>query len=54
MAKIVEDVVVIKFSKLVKDDQDLSGIVTTDIHQALEQVAQELVGDSIIVEVVKA
>jgi len=54
MAKIVEDVVVIKFSKLVKDDQDVSSIVTTDTQQALEQVAQELAGESVIVEVVKA
>jgi len=54
MAKIVEDVVVIKFSKLVKDDQDVSSIVTQDTQQALEQVAQELAGESVIVEVVKA
>jgi len=53
MAKIVEEVVVIKLSKLVKDDV-VAGIVTTDLQSALEQVAQELVGDSVIVEVEKA
>lgn len=52
MAKIVEDVVVIKFSKLVKEAgiQD-TGVVNKEIQAALEQVAQELVGDSVIVEV---
>lgn len=56
MAKIVEDVVVIKFSKIVKDtDSDsASGLAGKDVQQALEQVAQELVGEGIIVEVVKA
>jgi hypothetical protein len=53
MAKIVEEVVVIKLSKLVKDDV-VAGIVTADLQSALEQVAQELVGDSVIVEVEKA
>jgi hypothetical protein len=53
MAKIVEEVVVIKLSKLVKDDV-VAGIVTADLQFALEQVAQELVGDSVIVEVEKA
>ena len=54
MAKIVEDVVVIKFSKIVKDNDDAPTIAGHDIQQALEQVAQELVGDAVIVEVVKA
>lgn len=54
MAKIVEDVVLIKFSKLAKDgDKDAVQIAGADVQQALEQVAQELVGDGIIVEVVK-
>jgi hypothetical protein len=52
MAKIVEEVVVIKLSKLVKDGAN-AGIVTADLQTALEQVAQELVGDSVIVEVEK-
>jgi hypothetical protein len=55
MAKIIEDVIIIKFSKIVKDsDADThSGIAGADIQQALEQVAQELVGDSVVVEVEK-
>lgn len=53
MAKIVEDVLVVKFSKIVKDSEnDATVIASRDIQQALEQVAQELVGEHIIVEVV--
>lgn len=52
MAKIVEDVVVIKFSKIVKDsDAEVSAIANSDIQSALEQVAQELAGESVVVEV---
>lgn len=55
MAKIVEDVVVIKLSKIVKDtDKDTSGIANPEILTALEQVAQELVGKNVVVEAVKA
>lgn len=55
MAKIVEDVLVIKFSKIVKDsDSEVSGIAGSDVQTALEQVAQELVGDAVVVEVVRA
>jgi len=55
MAKIVEDVIVIKFSSLVKDGAaDQVTCITEEIQAALEQVAQELVGQSVIVEVVAA
>jgi hypothetical protein len=55
MAKIVEEILVVKFSKIVKDSsEDQSTIVSDDILAALEQVAQELVTNSVIVEVVKA
>lgn len=55
MAQIVEDIVVIKFSKIVKDSEtEVIDIAGQDIQQALEQVAQELVGEAVIVEVVKA
>jgi hypothetical protein len=54
MAKIVEDVLIIKFSKIVKDSEEGSSIAGSDIQAALEQVAQELVGDSVVVEVVQA
>lgn len=51
MAKIVEDVVVIKFSKIVKDSDAESTVAGPDIQTALEQVAQELVGETVVVEV---
>ena len=54
MAKIVEDVVIIKFSKIVKDSEEGTSIAGSDIQAALEQVAQELAGDSVVVEVEKA
>ena len=55
MAKIVEDVLIIKFSSIVKDNAaGQSGIVTDEVQAALEQVAQELVGDGVVVEVEKA
>lgn len=54
MAKIVEDVVVIKFSKIVKDSEsEVAGIAGQDVQAALEQVAQELVGDGIVVEITR-
>lgn len=55
MAKIVEDVIVIKFSKIVKDNDPAdAGIANSEVQAALEQVAQEIVGDSVVVEVVQA
>ena len=54
MAKIQEEVIIIKLSKLVKDGVETSSIVGTEIQQALEQVVQELVGDSVVVEIEKA
>lgn len=55
MAKIVEDVLVVKFSKIVKDSEnDTKVLATRDVQQALEQVAQELVGEGVIVEVMGA
>lgn len=55
MAKIHEEVVVIKLSKLVKDTDDSgSSLASSDTVQALEQVVQELVGDGVIVEVERA
>lgn len=52
MAKIVEDILIMKFSRIVKDnDNEPAPAITADNVAALEQVAQELVGDSVIVEV---
>jgi hypothetical protein len=52
MAKIQEEIVVIKLSKLVKEVG--SSLTTEDFVQNVEAIVQELVGDSVIVEVEKA
>lgn len=55
MAKIIEDVLVIKFSRIVRDNAtENTQIAGSDVQTALEQVAQELVGDSVVVEVMQA
>ena len=53
MAKILEENIVIKVSKLVKDGADES-LVSEDVIKALESVAEELLGNGVIVEVEKA
>lgn len=55
MAKIHEEVVVIKLSKLIKDkDSDEQYIATNDVCDALQSVAEELLGSGVIVEVERA
>jgi hypothetical protein len=53
MAQVIEDTIVIKVSKLVKNGTG-ENLVSQETLQALEQVAQELLGDGVIVEVEKA
>lgn len=52
MAKIQEEIIVIKLSKLVKEVD--ASLTTDDFIQNIEAIVQELVGESIIVEVEKA
>ena len=54
MAKIVEDIVAIKLSKLAKDDAPYQPIITDEIASQLEAVAQELVGNGVVVEIVRS
>lgn len=54
MAKIYEELVVIKLSKLVRDDASVQAIATDDIVSALQSVAEELAGAGIVVEVDRA
>ena len=54
MAKIHEDIVVIKLSKLVKDDASVATIATDDIVVALQSVAEELAGAGVVVEADRA
>jgi len=54
MAKIQEELIVIKLSKLHKDSQtQTSNLAGDDVVQGLEAVVQELVGSDVIVEVIQ-
>lgn len=54
MAKIHEEIVVIKLSKLVKDSDTVGAIADTEIIAALQSVAEELAGTGVVVEVERA
>jgi hypothetical protein len=54
MAKIHEEIVVIKLSKLVRDSDAGIEIATDDIVAALQSVAEELTGAGIVVEAERA
>ena len=55
MAKIHEEVVVIKLSKLIKDKDEDTGLVASNhICEALQSVAEELLGSGVVVEVERA
>jgi hypothetical protein len=54
MAKIQEEIIVIKFSQLVKDCSDTHNIVTEELAAALVQVSEELAGPGVVVEIEKA
>jgi len=52
MAKIHEEIIVIRLSKLIKNtDSNQEHMVTDDICDALQAVAQELASDSVVVEI---
>lgn len=54
MAKMQTETVVITVTKLLKDADPESSVLTNDVCASLEAVAQELAGASAIVEVVRA
>ena len=54
MAKIIEEIVVIKLSKLVRDTDAGSEIATADIVAPLQSVAEELAGTGVVVEAERA
>jgi hypothetical protein len=55
MAKIVEEIVVIKFSKIVKNtESNTQPTVTDEQIESLAMVAGELVGDGIVIEIERA
>lgn len=53
MAKIHEELIVIKLSKLHKDSESIGTIAGEETTANLEAVVQELVGADVIVEVIK-
>ena len=54
MAKIHEEIVVIKLSKLIREDAAAEPIASDDIITALQQVAEELAGTGVVVEAERA
>jgi hypothetical protein len=54
MAKVHEEVLVITVSKLVKDDATPDSVVSADVQTQLAEVAEQLLGEGVIVEVNKA
>jgi hypothetical protein len=54
MAKLHEEILVIKVSKLVKDDEQAENFLTDDTVVSLEAVVQELAGAGSLVEIQKA
>lgn len=51
MAKIYEEVVQIKLSKLVKDKEKVDPIATAELIESLSQVVEQLVPEGIVAEV---
>ena len=52
MAKIQTEIIVVKLSKLIKDNtSDDHSLVNEDFDFNLEAIVQELVGDNILVEI---
>lgn len=54
MAKLQEEVLVIKVSKLLKDNENTTEIISNDVLQSLEAVVEELAGAGTLVEIERA
>jgi hypothetical protein len=54
MAKIQEEVIVIKLSKLVRESDPATTVATDEVVSALTTVAEELAGVGVVVEVERA
>lgn len=52
MAKIIEQMVIIKLSKLVKDNDKSVDLIDADTVQSLEEVVQSLISTGTVVEVI--
>jgi|TARA_R110000796_G_scaffold42971_6_gene105795 hypothetical protein len=51
MAKLHEEVISIKVSKLLKDSEQASAILNKEVIESLEAVVQELAGANTLVEI---
>lgn len=51
MAKLQEDVLTIKISKLIKDSDEVGTNLTPELVQSVEAVVQELAGAGTLVEI---
>jgi hypothetical protein len=51
MAKLHEEIIVVKVSKLLKDNEPASPIIGTETVASLEAVIQELAGQGVLVEI---
>jgi hypothetical protein len=51
MAKLHEEIIVVKLSKLLKDSEDSATIMEADVVTNLEAVIQELAGAGVLVEI---
>ena len=51
MAKINEDVVVIKISELLKDSDEGRKLVNPEVVASLQEVIKELVGGNVLIEI---
>jgi hypothetical protein len=54
MAKLQEDVLVIKISKLIKDSEETGTALNEEMISNLEAVVQELAGEGTLVEITPA
>lgn len=54
MAKVQTEIIVVKLSKLIKDNtNEVDSLVNEDFDSNLEAIVQELVGDNVLVEIEK-
>jgi len=54
MAKIVDDIIIIKLSKMVRDDDHSPHqLATTELREAIEKVAQGVAPSDVIIEIEK-
>lgn len=51
MAKLHEQIIIVKVSRLLKDTEQPQPIMSDDVMGSLEQVVQELAGSNVLVEI---